>query len=946
MNKFLPRFIFFAACFAQASLATSEEASSLIVRRRDYHTMLQSVAARDPLQLYSDEMAADPEACGIVRTETPEGYSYTIIPGMEDQPMQELSQGQQDYYFRWIEQGSPQGEEERISPLMMYGEHEKADSEEAKKKLALKQQQQERNRQATDEKESYSSGSEQQSQSAAAIKERSGSHQLPREIRITTLPDDISEMTGDYTTLESKQRSPSFSPKGGASVTLLHQAEDKLRKARKKVSDARQHFDFSQRQWEASVNLEIAFKNHSEFQDRLGASFNNWQHAAISLQQAQAVAHEALSRNDPSYADLHQAVEAAEEEVHRTFQEHQALIFPAQSAYQNYYFAQQSAVQQGLTFGVDYTSAFNKAQLHANQAADQLEKCQEAVRRIKFEKPNAPKQKETIALPQKITTPVQKEQAAQTAGEISESKAGELEKERQGGSLVAPQQADSISKSSAADSDKTSYKDQGTQISEEDLAAWNREALLKKQTLWKSRFHKMVEKMKRLKEAVVADFSKHLLHEVSREFIPNVAQVSLAEEQDAAAERHLAEVERIAEEQKEEQVALAPTIADALIEEALSAPWAKADFKKIAKQAKRELLLEKKKKIFSDLFFSEGETTEREKREQQQESVASIRRAKEQQRSEMERFCTERVNLLHPEEAREKEGKQQPEVKSLADNIASMIEKTGDVLTQCYRRPYKWCSDTWQFFQDQRIVSVQAGEETKKFFADQGRSIIDVPTTEYAWKNGQVAQQIYNELVVKRRQEEAALKAVPRERGPRRELGYFDQIPLILEGPVFRRFVTSFFEKKIHDPNRESDERAIDYFKEIGKFEPRIFEFWKKSAEIEEKLKKERLEKAKWFMEHFPDKEEMLRLAQQWGAEWRERLEQEREQKKAMSLDQDRLAEEEKRQKIAQAVIDERAAQEEKRQKIEKELLDQEAKEKLRKQKVKKKPLRKNKFFD
>lgn len=102
MSKIFLLFIFFAACFAQASLAVSEETSSLIVRVRDYHSMLQSVAARDPLQLYSDEMAADPEPCGIVRTETPEGYSYTIIAGMEDQPMQELIQEQQDYYFRWV----------------------------------------------------------------------------------------------------------------------------------------------------------------------------------------------------------------------------------------------------------------------------------------------------------------------------------------------------------------------------------------------------------------------------------------------------------------------------------------------------------------------------------------------------------------------------------------------------------------------------------------------------------------------------------------------------------------------------------------------------------------------------------------------------------------------------------------------------------------------------
>jgi len=599
----------------------------------------------------------------------------------------------------------------------MYGEHKKGDSEEAKKKLALKQQQQERNRQATDEKKSIFSASEQRSQNPASIKEGSVSHQPPHEIGINAPLDDISEITGNYTTLESKQRSPSFSLKGGASLSFLHQAENELIEAREEFSNTRQYFDFSQSQWEASRDLEIAFKNHSEFQQRLVVSLNNWQHATISLQQAQAAAHEAWSHQDPSWINLNQIVVTAGKEVHRTFHEHQALLFPAQEACETYCFAQHIGAQQGLIPGVDYTFFLNEAQLRVNRAAAQLGKCEAVVRRIKSEKTSAAKQKETGVLPKKMTIPVQKEQASQTTGRISEGKAGELEKEIQDESLVVPQQAESKSKSSAADSDQTSYKDQGTQISEEDLAAWNREKLLKKQALWKSKFHKMVEKMKQLKEAVAADFSKQLLHEVSREFITNVAQAFLAEEQGAAVERYLAEVERIAEEQKEEQVALAPTIADALIEEVLSAPWAKAYFKKIAKQAKREILLEKKKKIFSDLFSSERETTEREKRELQEQSAASIRRAREQERVEMERFCTERVNLLRPaEEAREKEKKQQTEVKSLADNIATMIQKTGDVLTQCYQWPYEWCSDTWQFIQDQRIVSVQAGEETKIFF--------------------------------------------------------------------------------------------------------------------------------------------------------------------------------------------------------------------------------------
>ena len=569
MSKIFLLFILFAACFAQASLAVSEETSSLIVRVRDYHSMLQSVAARDPLQLYSDEMAADPEACGIIRTEVAEGYSYAMIAGMEDQPMKELSQSQQDYYSRWVKQGCPQGEEEITSPLMMFGEHKKENSEAAAKELALKQQQQKQNRQATDEEESDSSASEQRSQNPASIKEGSGSHQPPHEIGINAPLDDISEITGNYTTLESKQRSPSFSLKGGASLPFLHQAKYKLREARKEVSNTRQYFDFSQSQWEASRDLEIALKNHFEFQQRLVVSLNNWQHATISLQQAQAAAREAWSRQDPSWIHLNQIVVIAEREVHRTFHEHQALLFPAQEACETYCFAQNIGAQQGLIPGVDYTSFLNEAQLRVNRAAAQLGKCEAVVRRIKSEKTSAAKQKETGVLPKKMTTPVQKEQASQTTGRISEGKAGELEKEIQDESLVVPQQAESKSKSSAADSDQTSYQDQGTQISKEDLAAWNREEFLKQQDYWKKTFHQIVMQVQQAKKAVAADFSKLLLHEVSQEFISNDAQTFLGEEHHAVAERHAAEARRIAEEQKAEE----------------------------------ELLLEKRKKYLATYFF-------------------------------------------------------------------------------------------------------------------------------------------------------------------------------------------------------------------------------------------------------------------------------------------------------------------------------------------------------
>ena len=942
MNKFFLPLILLVACFIQAVPSSAEQVTLQIVRVQDCYNMLKAVAVRDPLQLYSEEMAADPAGCGILRAETPEGYSYTMIAGMEDQPMKELSQSQQDYYSHWLEQGCPEGEEELTSPLMMYGEHEKENPEQAKKKLDAEQQQQQRNRQATDKGESDSSCSEQRTQSSAAIKEESSNHQPPREISITTPLDDISEMTSDYTILESNQHSSSFSPKGGASNALLQKAKDKLIEAQVEVSAARQHFDFSQSQWKASKNLELTLKNHYELQQQLGLAYNSWQDAAISLRQPQAAAYDAWNRSDPSYADLNQAVITAETEVRRTFQAYQVALVQVQTASNHCFFVQQGSIQQGLIPGVDYTSVFNEAQLRANRAAAELDKCKEAVCRIKFKQPRVAKQKETGALPKKITaTTALKEQGVEKA---SKSKAGELEKEVQGGSIVAPQRVETMSKSSTTASEKTSYKDQGTQISKEDLTAWKREALLKKQALWKNRFHKMVEKIKQLKEAVAADFSEQLLHEVSQEFVLNIAQSSLAEEGGSAVTLQMAgllhEIVEKAEKiiaEKAEKIALAPTTVDELIEGALSASWTKKHFSKIAKQAMKEIVLEKqqaeeklylekKERIFKRLFFSEGETTEREKLEQQQKSAASIGRAKERQCAEMEQFCEERVNLLR----KEKEGGE----KNIAE--APLVERAGDILTQCYRRPYEWCNDMVQLMQDQRIVFRETWKINDKFFADQGRRVIDVPTKEYAWKSGLVAQQLYKELVAKRRQEEAALKASPREREPRQELGYFEQVPIMLEGPVFRRFVESVFTGTTADFNRESDERALDYFKEIKKSNPRVFEFWKKSVEIEEQLKKERLEKAKEFIQQFPDREEALRVAQKWGIEWPERVQQEREQKKSETLARDLFAKEERRQRITQAVIDQKAAQEAEQQKTEKALLDQEAKGKVQKQNPKK----------
>ena len=850
----------------QNFLQASEERMPPTVRK--YCSMLMAVAKHDSLQLYSDEMAADPEGYGIIRTETLEGWSYTMIAGMEDQPVRGLSQEQQAYYAHWVEQGFPQ-EEELLTPLMMLRKNE--NPEEAKKGVVLKQQKEQRNREATEQGSDLSS-----------LEQRS---QNPAGIKISTSSDNTSNI----------------------SIVSLDQAQENLHWARQEITSARQYFDSSYAQWTAFKKLETLAKIHTDLQLQLTTAFNNWHSALARFQQAQAAAYDAWSRQDPSHQDLHQKVIAIGAEVHRAAEIRDALLFQVQMAYKNYCFAQQISAQQQLVPGVDYTLQLNQAQSRANQAAAELKKWEQLVLRKKSEKPNPSKKngsdlsKESAnEVSQKfIFHDVEDSLAEQKAQAIITSEVANLLHEIVEKCSLEPIIADTLIQ----------------EIAEKSM----QEALLEKQqqARWKKVFSQMVEHVKQLKETVATDLSKKLLNEVSQEFIFHHVETSLAEQKTQAI--ITSEAANLLHEMVE-KCSLEPIIADTLIQEIVSDLLAKKNAKKITKKAKQEVLLEKQqseeelilkkqKHIFNQLF-SGAKTTDDEKEKLKQESRARMLLARKQRIDEMEKFCAERQNLS---------------------------QKKEHILAQYFYRSYTWCSDTLQLVQDWRRIQIEAGKRTEKFFADQGRNIIDVPTTEYAWKNGLIAEELYNEMVAKRRQEQAATAVLPREQPSSKELGYFEQIPLLLESPVLARFIASFFLAKGFDSERESDQRALDYFKEIKKPHARLLEFWKKSAEIEEQLKKERREKEKKFIEQFPNSEQKQRHAlKEWNLQWPERLQQERDQKKREALERDLFGKEEERQKIVQAMLDQKATEEAKRQAIEEELIRQEAIKKAAKRKKKK----------
>lgn len=830
MNKL---FLFcLIACFVGTNAS-----HSIVVR--DYYTMLE--AFPDVPELYSEEMASDPIGCGITRTETEMGHKYKIVAGMEEQQMKGVTPWQQEYYEYWIEQGRPQEkEEEFVSPLMMFGKNEK---KEAKREAEQQSEEAVRNREMTDSnvETNLSASSRQRGTTMPAIRETSENPLLTLEITMRNSETDEISTISEATTTQEKTYHSSFTPRDIEARRC--QVLEALKVAQEKSKAVANHLNELCEQWEISNNLETEKQQYNRLQEQTFSAFHLWEKTLIAFEEAER----GLRSVHPTMSLLAIAATAHEKTRNNAWQKYQVLLAQTQAAFARYTALQERAIARNVVEGVDYGDLLKRAQRHANEADKNLQKCRAEWMRIKVENGNISSQNLPLVV-RDHELPLKKSDVA----EFSKH--------------------------------KTIYQDQETQISKEDLEAWEREAFLKKQAHWKSIFHGMVASMNQAKEAAIAEVSKKWLEKILLE-----------------------------ESEKESQEIAKQTLQEAKI-------LAAVDLKQLTEKV--TIVLVKEQNVFSELFPPGTEATELEKRALEKASMSTRRQAKEASRSEMEKFCTERVKLLHPS----KEEGSTHSTRTWMEAIMPIVESGRNFMIQAYHRPYEWGCDTLQFLQDQREVQREAGKQTDEYFAAQGKSLLDIPTAEYALKTAEIAQQLYANLVAKRIKEKAVPPIATRTKSvsatevySNKELSYWEQGQIFLKKAVFLRFLESCFTKKYFDKTRESDRRALDYLKRIGNLSPQIGILWVKSAEIEETLKLQRQEKRQEIMAKAASPEEGERQFQEWCNAWPERFETEVNEREAVRL----------KEKVA----DEEAA----RRKIQQKLIEQEQKEKEEKQKRKSK---------
>ncbi len=813
------------ACFMQVSLLFADQESPDVIRVRDYWNMLQSAAVDDPLQLYSNEMAANPEECGIQRVETMEGYLYTMIPGKEEKPIRGLSQLQQEYYHQWAKQGLLQDIEKCTSPLMMIGGGGK---ELAKEKEANKQQQDRRYRRTDPTRNQTTFSSPQaRSQDSLATEE---TMTPSKEINMESHSDDISAITNQEMTQESCQHSAAFLLRNEGNERLL-QAQQELRLAKEEAKNVAKHVDDALRQWNISKILEIEKQKHSLLQQKLALVFSEWQTAFHSFQEAEKSFQAALQNQDPASTTLRSTAASHWIKIGRTFQEHQTLQLQVDQAAWHYATAQQTALQHGVSEGVNYGLLLHEAQLRVTQATEKVKQRNEEVYKAKFGTRSFFKNSPNSS-PQQVIDSIQQEQAR-----LSDV------------GLIRHEEAISPEKEEHSLSEKNSYQNQKT---------------------------------------TEHDFSKHLMEEtLSKELLPSIAHEGLIEERELAKEKH-----------KEIVLETTKTLHDIINHLVATEQQEQAAIRNSVGSLLNEMgTIVSRKEAFSQILGFNIPATESERLENLRESAKSIQRAREREHEEMAslRVALDKF-LKKSEKESKKEAAAQQEPPTWGNRIAPFIEKTGDIFEQSYRRSYEWGRDTLQFIQDQIQAQREAPKKAKEYFVDQNRRFEDVPVSEYDLKIAEVTNEPYAELVVQRDKDKAVQEIESKEKPLYKELGYFKQYGLFFSRGVRSRLLENLMSLNFEgaDPNRESDERAMDYFKEIGNYNPRKLEFWEKSAQIEEQLEKEREKKLFKLLEQYPDKEERLRIASAWGNAWRDRLQQERDQKEQARLEQQkRLAEEE-----------------------------------------------------
>jgi formylglycine-generating enzyme len=81
------------------------------VTTSQYAAFLNAVAAADPYGLYNSFMASGPARAGIIQSGPPGSYSYSVVAGHENFPVNYVGWGSSARFVNWLQNGQPTGPE-------------------------------------------------------------------------------------------------------------------------------------------------------------------------------------------------------------------------------------------------------------------------------------------------------------------------------------------------------------------------------------------------------------------------------------------------------------------------------------------------------------------------------------------------------------------------------------------------------------------------------------------------------------------------------------------------------------------------------------------------------------------------------------------------------------------------------------------------------------------
>ena len=93
------------------AVAYSYQIGTYDVTAAQYAVFLNAVAASDPLGLWNSQMASGHAAAGILQNGSSGNFTYGVIPGHENFPVNYISWGSAARFVNWLQNGQPMGVE-------------------------------------------------------------------------------------------------------------------------------------------------------------------------------------------------------------------------------------------------------------------------------------------------------------------------------------------------------------------------------------------------------------------------------------------------------------------------------------------------------------------------------------------------------------------------------------------------------------------------------------------------------------------------------------------------------------------------------------------------------------------------------------------------------------------------------------------------------------------